>query len=215
MSECKKTCGNCAGRIESILSKDRCDMTRNTIENYSNTCNHWEPNRETEIVMQKYELKSLRQERDELQAQVAEYEQLNMMQLEAGARAAKLYNEKHGTDIGQLDLARGMVFLMEQNDELRAQVAVLRGALETATDYMYNPFEPDNQCAQYKNIKNILQTTPAEAAERVKKLVEALEEVEKMGTYKNADFTSEDSQEEPWAVIAGNALSEWRRDKCS
>ena len=71
MSECKKTCGNCAGRIESILSKDRCDMTRNTIENYSNTCNHWEPNRETEIVMQKYELKSLRQERDELKAQVA------------------------------------------------------------------------------------------------------------------------------------------------
>ena len=122
MSECKKTCGNCAGRIKSILSKDRCDMTRNTIENYSNTCNHWEPNRETEIVMQKYELKSLRQERDELQAQVAEYEQLNMMQLEAGARAAKLYNEKHGTDIGQLDLARGMVFLMEQNDELQAQV---------------------------------------------------------------------------------------------
>ena len=71
MSECKKTCGNCAGRIESILSKDRCDMTRNTIENYSNTCNHWEPNRETEIVMQKDELKTLRQERDELQAQVA------------------------------------------------------------------------------------------------------------------------------------------------
>ena len=71
MSECKKTCGNCAGRIESILSKDRCDMTRNTIENYSHTCNHWEPNRETEIVMQKYELKSLRQERDALQAHVA------------------------------------------------------------------------------------------------------------------------------------------------
>ena len=123
MSECKKTCGNCAGRIESILSKDRCDMTRNTIENYSNTCNHWEPNRETKVVMQKDELKALRKERDELQA----------------------------------------------------QVAVLRGALETATDYLYNPFEPDNQCAQYKNIKNILQTTPAEAAERVQKLVEALE----------------------------------------
>lgn len=71
MSECKKTCGNCAGRIESILSKDRCDMTNKPIEDYSNTCNHWEPNRETEIVMQKYELKSLRQERDALQAQVA------------------------------------------------------------------------------------------------------------------------------------------------
>ena len=71
MSECKKTCGNCAGRIESILSKDRCDMTNNPIEDYSSTCDNWEPNRETEIVMQKDELKSLRQERDELQEQVA------------------------------------------------------------------------------------------------------------------------------------------------
>ena len=58
--------------------------------------------------------------------------------------------------------------------EARAQVAVLRGALETATDYMYNPFEPDNQCAQYKNIKNILQTTPAEAAERAKAIEQKL-----------------------------------------
>ena len=57
----------------------------------------------------------------------------------------------------------------------KAQVAVLRGALETATDYLYNPFEPDNQCAQYKSIKNTLETTPAEAAERVQKVVEALE----------------------------------------
>ena len=56
----------------------------------------------------------------------------------------------------------------------KAQVAVLRGALETATDYMYNPFEPDNQCAQYKNIKNILQTTPAEAAERAKAIEQKL-----------------------------------------
>ena len=231
MSECKKTCGNCAGRIESILSKDRCDMTRNTIENYSNTCNHWEPNRETEIVMQKYELKSLRQERDELQAQVAEYEQLNMMQLEAGARAAKLYNEKHGTDIGQLDLARGMGFLMEQNDELQAQVkerereieqievkccachaghiaqvAVLRGSLETATDYLYNPFEPDNQCAQYKNIKNILQTTPSEAAERVQKLAELLQDA--VSETENAERLSKG-----FCSAAKAALSEWRRDK--
>ena len=176
MSECKKTCGNCAGRIESILSKDRCDMTRNTIENYSNTCNHWEPNRETEIVMQKDELKSLRQERDSLQA----------------------------------------------------QVAVLRGALETATDYLYNPFEPDNQCAQYKNIKNILPTTPAEGAERVQKLAEASEAWEKW----EAEIIMDDGCWEPGGMavlptmtkaiyekmiklqeVRNEALSEWRRDK--
>ena len=107
-----------------------------------------------EIVMQKYELKSLRQERDALQA----------------------------------------------------QVAVLRGALETATDYMYNPFEPDNQCAQYKNIKNILQTTPAEAAERVQKLAELLQDA--VSETENAERLSKG-----FCSAAKAALSEWRRDK--
>ena len=122
MSECKKTCGNCAGRIESILSKDRCDMTRNTIENYSNTCNHWEPNRETERVMQKYELKSLRQERDELQAQVAV-------------------------------LRKGMEFIADTTSHKRAVQLAIR----------------------------FVATTPAEAAERVQKLVEALEKLARLG----------------------------------
>ena len=152
MSECKKTCGNCAGLIRSVLSKDRCDMTSKPIENYSYTCKDWEPNRETEIVMQKDELKSLRQERD----------------------------------------------------ELKAQVAVLRGALETATDYLYNPLEPDNQCAQYKNIKNILQTTPAEDAERVQRLVSTLE----LASNCLVDGSAIKNE-------AQKALSEWRRDKCS
>ena len=155
MSECKKTCGNCAGLIRSVLSKDRCDMTNKPIENYSSTCKDWEPNRDTEVVMQKDELKSLRKERDELQA----------------------------------------------------QVAVLRGALETATDYMYNPFEPDNQCAQYKNIKNILQTTPAEAAERVNALVVALEAIEQSGTG-TLDGVVVLTQE---AKLARQALADWRR----
>ena len=94
--------------------------------------------------------------------------------------------------------------------ELQSQVAVLRGALETATDYLYNPFEPDNQCAQYKNIKNILQTTPAEAAERVQKLVEALEGI-------CAEFN--DTETDICTTIqamhdkAQDALSEWRREK--
>ena len=154
MSECKKTCGNCAGLIRSVLSKDRCDMTNKPIENYSSTCKDWEPNRDTEVVMQKDELKSLRKERDELQA----------------------------------------------------QVAVLRGALETATDYMYNPFEPDNQCAQYKNIKNILQTTPAEAAERVQKLAELLQDA--VSETENAERLSKG-----FCSAAKAALSEWRRDK--
>ena len=88
--------------------------------------------------------------------------------------------------------------------ELQAQVAVLRGALETATDYLYNPFEPDNQCAQYKNIKNILQTTPSEAYERVRNLFAVLELASN-------------------CLLEGSAiknkveqsLSEWRHDKCS
>ena len=178
MSECKKTCGNCAGLIRSVLSKDRCDITRNTIENYSSTCKDWEPNRDTEVVMQKDELKSLRKERDELQAQVKERE-LAIEKVEAKCCQCHV--------------------------EHVAQVAVLRGALETATDYMYNPFEPDNQCAQYKNIKNILQTTPAEAAERVNALVMALEKLSRLGGpgggYGNSDGN----------VIAQKALADWRR----
>ena len=100
--------------------------------------------------------------------------------------------------------------LAAERDELQAQVAVLRGALETATDYLYNPFEPDNQCAQYKNIKNILQTTPAEAAEGVQMLVEALEGI-------CAEFN--DTETDICTTIqamhdkAQDALSEWRRDK--
>ena len=109
--------------------------------------------------------------------------------------------------------------------EARAQVAVLRGALETATDYLYNPFEPDNQCAQYKNIKNILQTTPAEAAERVQKLVEveqAARDYVESNSIKMSIWlgSSESLQMEKINKLealrdALDALSEWRRDKCS
>ena len=90
--------------------------------------------------------------------------------------------------------------------EARAQVAVLRGALETATDYLYNPFEPDNQCAQYKNIKNILQTTPAEASERVQKIAELLQDA--VSETENAERLSKG-----FCSAAKAALSEWRRDK--
>ena len=115
--------------------------------------------------------------------------------------------------------------------ELQAQVAVLRGALERLTETIDDQIPLGGYCEEIDlNVDVMLEPwaslfdakgiadaalllTPSDAAERVQELVEALEEVEKMGTYKNADFTSEDSQEEPWAVIAGNALSEWRRDK--
>ena len=106
--------------------------------------------------------------------------------------------------------------------ELQAQVAVLRGALERARKGFVNlidlnllpseEYEKDaNKIAQC--CFEALSDTPAESAERVQMLVEALEEVEKMGTYKNNGTFSEDMLEEPWAVIAGNALAEWRRDK--
>ena len=77
MSECKKTCGNCAGRIESILSKDRCDITQEVIEDMSATCDDWEADRETRInsletnlVAAVIQLAKVNEERDELQAQV-------------------------------------------------------------------------------------------------------------------------------------------------
>ena len=167
MSECKKTCGNCAGRIESILSKDRCDMTNKPIENYSSTCKDWEPNRETEIVMQKYELKSLRQERDELQA----------------------------------------------------QVAVLRGALEFyAAEETHNAHELYGRNGGYSDpaiifdegerARKSLSTTPAEAAERVQKLAELLQDA--VSETENGERLSKG-----FCSAAKASLSEWRRDKCS
>ena len=91
-------------------------------------------------------------------------------------------------------------------DEAREQVAVLRGAMETAVDYLYNPFEPENQCAQYKSIKNTLETTPSEASERVQKLAELLQDA--VSETENAERLSEG-----FCSAAKAALSEWRRDK--
>lgn len=106
-------------------------------------------------------------------------------------------------------------------DILVSQVAALRGALESLVKIYINNKGTENQfvaCitpphgtpAYWKNAINALDSTPAEASERVQKLVEALEEVEKMGTYKNNGTFSEDMLEEPWSVIAGNALAEWK-----
>ena len=164
MSECKKTCGNCAGLIRSVLSKDRCDMTKKPIENYSSTCKDWEPNRDTEVVMQKDELKALRKERDELQA----------------------------------------------------QVAVLRGALERLTETIDDQIPLGGYCEEIGlNIDVMLEPwgslfdakgsadaalllTPAEAAERVNALVEALEWIEKT----TQDTGAQDA--------ANDALAAWR-----
>ena len=54
-----------------------------------------------------------------MQEQIQEYEQLMQLQLDASVRATMMYNEKHGTDIGQMDLAKGLVFLIEENDKLQ------------------------------------------------------------------------------------------------
>ena len=78
MSECKKICGNCAGRIESLIYKDRCDITQEVIEDMSATCDDWEADRETRInsleinlVAAVSQLAKVNEERDALQAQVA------------------------------------------------------------------------------------------------------------------------------------------------
>lgn len=70
MSERKKTCGNCAGRIESLIYKDRCDITEEVIEDMSTTCDDWEPNNEVLREMQDDGLKALRKERDTYKADV-------------------------------------------------------------------------------------------------------------------------------------------------
>ncbi|MDD3156996.1 hypothetical protein [Anaeromusa sp.] len=151
MSECKKTCGNCAV-ADFVGKKLICNIMGFDVNENDNCC-YWEPNFE---------------------------------------KTCKTYKQ--------------------ERDALQAQVDVLRGSLETATDYLYNPFEPDNQCAQYKNIKNILQTTPAEAAERVQKLVEALEDVcEEFHDVETDLCTSTQRMYEK----AQKAISEWRIYKCS
>lgn len=78
MSECKQTCGNCAGRIESLIYKDRCDITEEVIEDMSATCDDWEADRKTRInsleinlVAAVSQLAKVNEERDALQAQVA------------------------------------------------------------------------------------------------------------------------------------------------
>lgn len=97
-----------------------------------------------------------------------------------------------------------------------AQVAVMRGALERARKGFVNlidlkllpseEYEKDaNKIAQH--CFEALTDTPSEAAEHVQKLVAALEEVEKMGTYRNDGYASEDMLEEPWATVAANALA--------
>jgi hypothetical protein len=44
--------------------------------------------------------------------------------------------------------------------QLESRLAAMRGALEIAKDYLYNPFEPDKQSNQYKIIEDALQFAP-------------------------------------------------------
>lgn len=97
----------------------------------------------------------------------------------------------------------------QERDELQAQVAVLRGELSADLRVFKSlnryPFNCDEAI---KRVKNALSTTPAEAAERVQKLVMTLEKIrdakcisDRPGTY--------------YKILADEALSEWRLDKCS
>ncbi|WP_319403160.1 hypothetical protein [uncultured Anaeromusa sp.] len=154
MSEYKKTCGNCAGRVESIIYKDRCDITEEVIEDLSATCDDWEPNNEVLREMQDDELKALRKERD-----------------------AAL-----------------------------AQVAVLRGALFRVRDEINNYGSQANLAWLLESAKEALSATPAEAAERVQKVVDALERI----SAQRMDLGGEiiPTEEAVWAM---SALAQWRR----
>ena len=124
-----------------------------------------------EIVMQKYELKSLRQERDALQAQVAVL------------RGVLLNNR---------------IKFCETFDNRKNHSTIC-----------YPPW--GNICEELENceeIERILSTTPSEAAERVRKLVITLKKIrdakcisDRPGTY--------------YKILADEAISEWRHDKCS
>ena len=158
MSECKKTCGNCAGRIESFIYKDRCDITQEVIEDMSATCDDWEADRETII---------------------------NSLETNLVAAVSQLAK------------------VNEERDELQAQVAVLRKGMEVIAD------TTSHKRAVQLAIRFVA-TTPSEAAERVQKLVEALEVI-------CAEFN--DTETDICTTIqamhdkAQDALSEWRRDK--
>lgn len=104
--------------------------------------------------------------------------------------------------------------LAAERDELQAQVAVLRGALEeVGKGHIESRFDhEDGRFVEvfvrdvHIGIGQALEQTSAEAAERVQKLVEALEDCRNL--ISKTEFPTVAEQ-------ADNALSEWRHDKCS
>ena len=120
----------------------------------------------------------------------------------------------------------------QERDELQAQVAVLRMALDRARKGFVNlidlnllpseEYEKDaNKIAQC--CFEALSDTPTDAAERVQKLVEALEatayyigvEVNNLQDVHNGIVQSAVHHLRDVASGIDNTLSEWRRDKCS
>ena len=104
---------------------------------------------------------------------------------------------------------------MNKIDELQAQVAVLRGALERARKGFVNlidlnllpseEYEKDaNKIAQC--CFEALSDTPSEAAERVQKIVELLQDA--VCETENGERLSRG-----FCSIARGALAEWRREK--
>ena len=107
--------------------------------------------------------------------------------------------------------------LERERDELQAQVAVLRMALDRARKGFVNlidlnllpseEYEKDaNKIAQC--CFEALSDTPSEAAERVQKIVELLQDA--VCETENGERLSRG-----FCSIARGALVEWRRDKCS
>ncbi len=88
-----------------------------------------------------------------------------------------------------------------------AQVAVLRGALFHVRDEIDKYGSQANLAWLLESAEEALSTTPAEASERVNRLVEALEKLARLGGpgdgYGNSDGN----------VIAQRALTAWRGQK--
>ena len=106
--------------------------------------------------------------------------------------------------------------LAAERDELQAQVAVLRKGMEFIAD------TTSHKRAVQLAIRFVA-TTPAEAAERVRKLVEEMEstaddigiEINNLQDVHNGIVQSAVHHLRDVASGIDKALSEWRRDKCS
>jgi len=68
------------------------------------------------LLEQQAKYADLRAKLEAAEEEISQYAKTTELQLKAAARATQMYNDKHGTNIGLMDFAKGEVFLMEKID---------------------------------------------------------------------------------------------------